>query len=38
MIIDNDLCIQCEACIEYCPVNAIEIENNETRIDQDLCT
>ena len=38
MIIDNDLCIQCEACIEYCPVNAIGIEDHEIRIDGDLCT
>ena len=38
MIIDNDLCIQCEACIEYCPANAIGIEDDEARIDQELYT
>jgi len=38
MIIDNDLCIQCEACIEYCPATAIGMEDDETRIDQELCT
>jgi Fe-S-cluster-containing hydrogenase component 2 len=38
MIIDTDICIQCEACIEYCTVRAIGIEDGETRIDQELCT
>ncbi len=38
MIIDNDLCIQCEACFEYCPVEAIGSEDDRVRIDPELCT
>jgi len=38
MIINRDLCIGCEGCLEYCPVNAIRVEDEQTTIDQDLCT
>ena len=33
----NDECINCAACIEECPVDAIEETDDETIIDPDLC-
>lgn len=38
MIIDRDLCTGCEACCEYCPVNAIGMDEDLADIDQELCT
>ena len=38
MIIDRNLCIGCEACCEYCPVNAIGMDADQAYIDQELCT
>jgi len=38
MIIDQEKCIGCEQCVEYCPVSAIRIEEEKTDISQDLCT
>lgn len=37
MRIDPDLCIGCESCIPYCPVEAITMKNEPAEIDQDLC-
>ena len=37
MKIDPELCIACEACIEYCPVNVISMEGDTAVIDQDEC-
>jgi len=37
MKIDPDLCIGCEACIPYCPVNAIEMEDGTASVDLDEC-
>jgi NAD-dependent dihydropyrimidine dehydrogenase PreA subunit len=38
MIIDRDLCTGCEACCEYCPVNAIGMDADLAYIDLELCT
>jgi NAD-dependent dihydropyrimidine dehydrogenase PreA subunit len=38
MIIDKTLCIVCEDCIEYCPVRAITLSEDQVEIDQTLCT
>jgi NAD-dependent dihydropyrimidine dehydrogenase PreA subunit len=37
MKIDPELCIACEACIEYCPVSVISMEGDTAVIDQDEC-
>jgi len=37
MLIDPDVCISCESCIPYCPVEAIAMKAAYTAIDQDLC-
>jgi NAD-dependent dihydropyrimidine dehydrogenase PreA subunit len=37
MIIDRETCIGCEACLEYCPVGAIAMEDETAEIDQGLC-
>ena len=37
MIIDQEKCIGCEQCIEYCPVSAIRMEDEKANINQDLC-
>ena len=37
MIIDPQVCIGCELCIPYCPVEAIAMESDHAEIDQDLC-
>lgn len=37
MLIDPDVCISCESCIPYCPVEAIAIKTACAEIDQDLC-
>ena len=37
MEIDSELCIACEACIPYCPVNAIDIMDDIAVIDFDEC-
>ena len=38
MIIDKELCIGCEACLEYCPVKAIAMSEDQAKIDSALCT
>ena len=37
MIIDADLCIACESCVPYCPVEAISVDAESAEIDQALC-
>ena len=37
MIVDEDKCVGCGACVPYCPVNAILLENGKARIDQVKC-
>jgi Fe-S-cluster-containing hydrogenase component 2 len=37
MIIDQEICIDCESCIPYCPVEAITLSDDRVDIDQDLC-
>jgi len=37
MKIDPELCIACEACIEYCPVSVISMKGDTAVIDQDEC-
>lgn len=37
MLINQEKCIGCEECLEYCPVSAIGMEDEKARIDQDLC-
>ena len=37
MRIDGDICIACEACLPYCPMEAISMQNDIAVIDQDEC-
>ncbi|HEY50770.1 MAG TPA: 4Fe-4S binding protein [Dehalococcoidia bacterium] len=37
MKIDPELCIACEACIEYCPMGAISMGDDVAAINQDEC-
>lgn len=37
MIIDGEKCVGCEECVEYCPTNALRMEDENARIDQELC-
>lgn len=37
MLIDKEICIGCESCVPYCPVEAIAVEEDLADIDQDLC-
>ena len=38
MQVNEDKCSGCELCLDYCPVEAIVIEEKKARIDEDLCT
>ena len=38
VVVDEDACVGCEACVPICPVEAISIEDDKAVIDQDLCT
>ena len=35
--VDGDVCIACEACIPYCPMEAISMKDNVALIDEDEC-
>ena len=37
MRVEPEVCIACEACIPYCPMQAISIQENHAVIDQDEC-
>ncbi len=37
MLIDKEICIGCESCVPYCPMEAIEVEEDLADIDQDRC-
>ena len=37
MIIDQEKCIGCEQCVEYCPVSAIQMGEEKAEVDQHLC-
>lgn len=37
MLIDKEVCIGCESCVPYCPVEAIAVEEDLADIDQDQC-
>jgi len=37
MLIDKEKCIGCEECVEFCPTNAIVMENSKAKIEEDLC-
>jgi len=37
MKIDQEACVQCKACVIYCPVGAIEASESSVNIDQDDC-
>lgn len=37
MRIDQDLCLNCEACISYCPMAAIRSGQDHPEVDQDEC-
>ncbi len=35
--IDGNKCVKCISCIPYCPVDAIQIEDDEVILDEDIC-
>jgi len=35
--VDEDKCVVCGKCIDYCPVSAISIENNKIEVDYEKC-
>jgi len=37
MIVDQEICIGCQECIPYCPVQSIQIIDEKALIDLDLC-
>ena len=37
MKIDSELCIVCEACLPYCPMEAISVKDDMATIDEDEC-
>ncbi|WP_209629415.1 4Fe-4S binding protein [Methanofollis sp. W23] len=37
-IVDSDLCVGCETCVDECPVDAIAMEDGIAVIDKNLCT
>jgi Fe-S-cluster-containing hydrogenase component 2 len=38
IFVDSKVCNGCGTCIQFCPTNAIGLQNNLAFIDQDLCT
>jgi NAD-dependent dihydropyrimidine dehydrogenase PreA subunit len=36
-LIDEDLCIGCEVCVEACPVDAISMNEDMAEVDRDKC-
>ena len=37
-IVDKDLCVGCETCVDECPAEAITMEDGVARIDIKKCT
>ncbi len=37
MILDRETCIACEACLPYCPMEAIEMKGGKAAIDDEKC-
>lgn len=35
--VDEEICIGCETCVEYCPTEAIEMVNSKANIDESRC-
>nr|MDK2850273.1 hypothetical protein [Candidatus Cloacimonadota bacterium] len=35
--IDKDLCTGCGACVDTCPVNALEMKDDKSVVDEDTC-
>ena len=38
VVVEEDACVGCEACVPICPVEAISMADDKAVIDQDLCT
>jgi Fe-S-cluster-containing hydrogenase component 2 len=36
-VVNNDLCIGCEACVAACPAEAISMEDGKAVVDADKC-
>ncbi len=36
-VVDKDTCTGCEACVEVCPVDAIEMNDGKAVVDADTC-
>ncbi|NLV81817.1 MAG: 4Fe-4S binding protein [Synergistaceae bacterium] len=36
-VVDQDLCVGCEACVGVCPTVAIEVTDGKAFIEPDLC-
>ncbi|QSZ66455.1 4Fe-4S dicluster domain-containing protein [Methanofollis aquaemaris] len=37
-VVDSDLCVGCETCVDECPAEAITMEDGIAVVDKDLCT
>lgn len=37
-VVDSEKCTGCEACVDSCPVDAIEMKNDLAVIDADTCS
>jgi len=38
LIVDDDKCFGCGACIALCPINVLDLENRIAVVDEDNCT
>lgn len=36
--VDPETCIGCEACVDVCPVSAIEMQEDVAVVDEETCT
>ena len=35
--IDLEICTGCESCVEVCPVEAISMEHDKAKVDEETC-
>jgi Fe-S-cluster-containing hydrogenase component 2 len=37
-LVDTDLCVGCETCVDECPAEAIRMDNGIAKTDKEKCT